>query len=57
MDLYDLRDDLGETKDLAADQLEKTQALRARLADWRSAVHAEMPIENPDFGKLGPPRK
>ncbi|MCI0331878.1 MAG: sulfatase [Planctomycetes bacterium] len=49
IELYNLRDDLGEAKDLAANQREKAQDLRARLADWRTAVGAKLPTRNPDF--------
>lgn len=49
VELYNLREDLGEAKDLAAKQGEKAKNLRARLAEWRRAVSAEMPTENPDF--------
>lgn len=49
LELYNLRDDLGETMDLAASQPEKSEGLRARLAAWRTSVNAPLPTENPDF--------
>jgi len=48
-ELYDLRRDLGEARDLAAAQPERVRALRAALAAWRQAVHAQANTPNPDF--------
>ena len=44
VELYDLRDDPGESKDLASAQPVKAEALRRRLHDWRTAVGAQMPV-------------
>ena len=43
LELYNLRSDLGETKNLAAQMPEKAGELRARLDAWRRAVKAPMP--------------
>jgi len=43
LELYDLRDDLGETKNLARDRPDKAAELHARLLAWRTAVQAPMP--------------
>ncbi len=48
VELYNLRDDLSEASDLAARQPEKAQNLRARLANWRKSIGADMPTANPD---------
>jgi arylsulfatase A len=48
VELYNLADDLGETRDLARSMPEKAEALRRRLHDWRKAVGAQMPTANPD---------
>lgn len=48
IELYNLRDDIGETKDLATDVPDKAAALQNSLAQWRERVGAEMPIPNPD---------
>jgi arylsulfatase A-like enzyme len=52
-ELYNLRDDVGETRDLvtngsAADQERATRMLE-QLHRWRAAVGAQMPTPNPDY--------
>ena len=49
VELYNLHDDLGETKNLAAEMPEKADELRAALHAWRHAVDARMPTPNPDW--------
>ena len=49
VELYDLKNDLSEARDLAKDKPEKTAELRARLHNWRQSVDAQMPVPNPDF--------
>ena len=49
LELYNLREDLGEQTDLAARMPEKTKELHARLLAWRSSVAAQMPAPNPDY--------
>lgn len=46
-ELYDLDTDLGESRDLAADEPEVAAALLARLQAWREDVDAAMPVEPP----------
>ena len=48
-ELYDLRQDLGETQDLAASQPERVRQMRAALAAWRSEVNAQGNTPNPDL--------
>jgi arylsulfatase A-like enzyme len=48
VELYNLKDDIGETRDLAAAMPEKAAALRRQLHDWRARVGAQMPAPNPD---------
>lgn len=47
VELYNLKDDLGETRDLAKEQPEKAGELRVRLHHWRQSVDAQMPTPNP----------
>jgi arylsulfatase A-like enzyme len=49
VELYNLKEDVGESKDLAAALPDRARALRNLLADWRRAVSAQMPTPNPDF--------
>lgn len=46
LELYNLREDIGETKNLAATMPDKTKALHAKLVAWRAAVKAPMPAKN-----------
>ncbi|HNQ88248.1 MAG TPA: sulfatase-like hydrolase/transferase [Verrucomicrobiota bacterium] len=43
LELYQLRDDPGETRNLALEQPEKTRQLQANLRAWREKVNAPMP--------------
>ena len=56
LELYNLRDDIGETKNLAAEMPEKAKELHARLIAWRKEVNAPMPTRN-DGSATGTPKK
>jgi arylsulfatase A-like enzyme len=43
VELYNLKDDLGEKTDLAAKEPARRGAMHAKLKDWRIAVGAKMP--------------
>ncbi|MBI4664567.1 MAG: sulfatase [Verrucomicrobia bacterium] len=43
LELYNLRDDIGEKNNLAAAMPAKAKELHARLAAWRKEIHAPMP--------------
>ena len=47
--LFNLSNDLSETKNLAEKMPDRVEELSDRLAEWRKLVGARMPIENPDF--------
>jgi arylsulfatase A-like enzyme len=47
VELYNLKDDIGETVDLASKLPEKAAQLRARLERWRMEVGAQLPTPNP----------
>jgi arylsulfatase A len=49
VELYNLKDDVGERNDLAAAEPERVKALRERLQAWRTAVGAQMPTRNPAY--------
>jgi arylsulfatase A len=46
VELYNLKDDLSEARDLAKANPEKTAELRALLHQWRQSVDAQMPAPN-----------
>ncbi len=48
-ELYDLSNDIGEQQDLAEQLPEVTQALTAKLHQWRESLAAQMPTINPNF--------
>ena len=43
LELFDLKNDLGEKHNLAQSQPEKAEALRNQLSAWRTRVKAAMP--------------
>ena len=49
VELYNLKNDIGETKDLSLDHPEKTEELLKQLEIWRKNVNAQLPTINPDF--------
>jgi arylsulfatase A-like enzyme len=59
VELYNLREDLSETKNLAATQPDKAKELLAKLTAWRADTGAKMPTPHkagerpPGFGKNG----
>ena len=50
LELYNLRKDIGETKNLAKDRPEKTIQLKKILEEWRESVNAPIPTKlNPKY--------
>ncbi|MCL2741514.1 MAG: sulfatase [Oscillospiraceae bacterium] len=49
LELYNLRDDIGEDNDLAAEMPDKVAEMHGRLKAWRESVGARMPERNPDW--------
>ena len=45
LELYNLKDDIGEKTDLAAKMPDKAKELHAKLVAWRKAVNAPMPAK------------
>jgi arylsulfatase A-like enzyme len=54
VELYNLREDIGEQHNLAAQMPGKADELRARLHAWRSEVGAQMPSRNPAYDPSKP---
>lgn len=51
-ELYNLKEDVGESRDLAAEMPDKAAELKAMLAAWRDGVGAQLPTENPDYDPI-----
>ena len=49
VELYNLKDDLGEQTDLAGHLPKQAAELRAKLVAWRKQVGAQMPMPNPNY--------
>ena len=47
VELYNLKEDLGEKTDLSAKEPERTANLHARLKAWRESVGAQLPTAEP----------
>jgi arylsulfatase A-like enzyme len=54
VELYNIREDIGEAHDLAAEQPERARELRERLHAWRQDVGAQMPTPNPNHDPARP---
>ena len=54
VELYNLREDIGEQRNLAAQMPAKAQELRARLHAWRKEIGAQMPSRNPNYDSSKP---
>jgi arylsulfatase A-like enzyme len=49
LELFNLKNDLGETTNLAAKEPDRVKALHEKLKAWRREVGAKMPVPNPDY--------
>jgi arylsulfatase A len=49
LELYNVAEDISETRNLAEEMPEKTAQLHTLLKEWRKKVNAEMPIPNPGY--------
>jgi len=49
VELYNLKADIGEKKNLAGKMPDKAAKMRKMLQTWRKAVNAQMPTPNPDY--------
>ncbi len=55
-ELFDVKKDISESRNLAADKPDVVKELAAELDKWRKEVGAKMPTANPDY-KPNPPNK
>ena len=51
LELYDLKKDIGEQRDLSNTLPDKTNELSALLSRWLKSVDAAMPSSNPKFDR------
>ena len=49
LELFNLRDDIGETGDLTSEQPDRATELHGRLKRWREETGAKVPDRNPAF--------
>jgi arylsulfatase A len=49
VELYNLKNDIGETKDISKTNPAKANELREMLHQWRKDVNAQIPKPNPDY--------
>jgi arylsulfatase A-like enzyme len=54
LELYNLRDDVGERKNLAAVEPNRVTTMRDALHAWRESVGAQMPTPNPNYDPTKP---
>ncbi len=52
--LFNLREDIGEQNDLSKSHPAKAKELTAMLHAWRESVDAQMPSLNPDYIEIDP---
>ncbi|MCX8038707.1 MAG: sulfatase [Candidatus Sumerlaeia bacterium] len=57
LELYNLRTDIGESKNLASEMPDKAKELHARLIAWRREVNAPMPTKNDGSTPAVAPKK
>ncbi len=49
VELFNLRKDIGERRNIASSMPEKVAKLKQQLREWRRSVGAQMPVPNPDY--------
>ena len=54
VELFDVKQDLGELTDLAAKQPERVTELRKELHAWQKSVGAKFPTPNPEYDPAKP---
>ena len=54
VELYNVKEDIGEQRNLASEMPEKVEQLRKRLHAWRAEVRAQMPTRNPNYDPSRP---
>ncbi len=57
LELYNLKDDIGEQKNLATEMPEKAKELHVKMIAWREAIKAPMPTKNTPQTNSEPKKK
>lgn len=57
LELYNLKDDIGERKNLAAENPDKVKELHAKMLAWRDGIKAPMPAKNTSQTSPEPKKK
>jgi hypothetical protein len=57
LELYNLKDDIGETRNLADSEPEKARELHEKLVAWRKEIGAKMPGPNTEQSNAERPKK
>ncbi len=57
LELYNLKDDIGEVKNLFDEETAQVHLLKNKLEEWRLSVKAQMPSKNPEFDESKSNRK
>ena len=57
VELYNLKDDPSEKKDLAKANPTKTKEMEEKLLAWQKTMKAKMPVPNPNYDPNSPARK
>lgn len=52
IELFNLRDDIGETTDLSTRHPQRTRRLHDQLVRWRESIEAQIPQPNPDYADM-----
>ena len=57
VELYNLKEDISESHDLATTLPDKASALRQKLQEWRKQAGVQMPAVNPNYDPNAPAKK
>ena len=52
VELYNLREDVGEDYNLASEKPDLVEKLKIQLVNWREKIEAKIPQPNPEYGEL-----
>jgi arylsulfatase A-like enzyme len=56
LELYNLREDIGEKNNLAAAKPDRVASLHVQLREWQKRLEAKLPVPNPAYAEPKTPR-